>query len=111
MPGAGALRDRIRFDHRGTDANGDPIGAWVEGFTVWAQLLWLRGSETAIAQRLEGRQPVAIVVRTSSQARTITQAFRAVNVRTGAEFNITSVSPAKEPGFIDILAVAGGAPG
>jgi len=112
MPGAGDLRDRITFEARGEDANGDPLGPWAPQFTVWAQMIWLRGSEAALQQRLEGRQPVAIVVRTSSQTRGITTAWRAVNARnTEQRFNITAVSPAKEPGFIDVLATMGGATG
>ncbi len=112
MPGAGDLRDRVTFEARGEDANGDPLGAWAPQFTVWAQMVWLRGSEAALQQRLEGRQPVAIVVRTSSQTRGITTAWRAVNARNAEQrFNITAVSPAKEPGFIDVLATMGGATG
>lgn len=116
MPGAGELRNRVRFDSRSIDANGDPLGPWAEGFTVWAQAKWLRGSETAISQRLEGKQPVALVIRSSPQARTITTAFRAVaisgrDVVAGTQFNITAVSPATEAGFLDVLAAAGGSVG
>lgn len=112
MPGAGDLRDRITFEARGEDANGDPLGPWAPQFTVWAQLVWLRGSEAALQQRLEGKQPVAIVVRSSSSTRAINTAWRAVNARDPEQkFNLTSVSPAKEAGFLDILAVMGGATG
>ncbi|ASE38470.1 head-tail adaptor protein [Brevundimonas vesicularis] len=112
MPGAGDLCDRITFEARGEDANGDPLGPWAPQFTVWAQMVWLRGSEAALQQRLEGRQPVAIVVRTSSQTRGITTAWRAVNARNAEQrFNITAVSAAKEPGLIDVLATMGGATG
>lgn len=116
MPGAGDLRNRIRFEMRGLDDNGDALGAWEEHSTVWARVIWLRGAETAIAGRLEGKQPVAIVIRTSRQAREITTAFRAVavsgrDVVPCTKLNITAVSPAKEPGFIDVLATVGGATG
>ena len=112
MPGAGDLRERITFQSRGTDANGDPLGAWGDVCTVWAQLKWLRGSEAALSQRLEGRQPVAIVIRDSSQSRPITSAWRAVNARNADQvFNITAVSPSPDRGFIDVLATMGGATG
>lgn len=112
MPGAGELRDRITFEARGLDANGDPLGAWEPRFTVWAQLVWLRGSESALQQRLEGKQPVAVVIRDSSQTREIDTAWRAVNARKTTErFNITAASPSKKRGFIDVLAVKGGATG
>jgi len=110
--GAGDLRDRILFQVRGEDDNGDPLGGWDDRFTRWAKVVWLRGTESVMASRLEGRQPVVITVRACSQTRLITSAWRAVNARDDKqEFNITAVSPAKEPGFIDVLAVMGGATG
>lgn len=111
MTGASELRDRYRFDQRGEDANGDRLGAFEPGFTVWTRTTWLRGGEGVLAQRLEGKQPVILTVRATAQTREITNGFRAVDARTDVEFNITSVSPAKDPGFLDILAIAGGAAG
>lgn len=112
MLGAGDLRDRITFQARGEDDNGDPIGRWGDRFSRSARLTWLRGSESVMASRLEGRQPVVITVRACSQTRLIDGAWRAVNARNDKQkFNITAVSPAKESGFIDVLAVMGGATG
>ncbi|HEY1071502.1 MAG TPA: head-tail adaptor protein [Brevundimonas sp.] len=101
----------MRFDSREEDANGDPLGVFKPGFTVWAKVDYLRGSEAAIQQRLEKRQPVSMTVRDSSQTRTITPAMRVVNVRTGEIFNVTAASPGRDAGFRNILAVSGGAPG
>lgn len=112
MPtGAGDLKDRVRFDSRALDANGDPTGPWINGFTVWAKLDYLRGSEVAISQRLEKRQPVSVTVRDSAQARTISPAMRMVDVRSGEAFNVTAAGPAKDAGFRNVLAVSGGAVG
>lgn len=109
--GAGDLKDRVRFDSRALDVNGDPLGPFAPGFTVWAKLDYLRGSEVAIQQRLEKRQPVSVTVRDSSQARTINPAMQMVNTRTGEIFNVTAATPAKDAGFRNILAVSGGATG
>lgn len=112
MLGAGDLRDRITFQKRGEDENGDPLGGWDDQFTRSARLTWLRGSEGVMASRLEGKQPVVITVRACSQTRLIDGSWRAVNARDDRQkFNITAASPAKERGFIDILAVMGGATG
>ena len=113
MSSAGKMRDRYRFEQRGLDANGDRLGAWdtAGGITVWTETMWLKGTESVMAQRLEGHQPVALVIRDSTQARTITTGFRAVDTRTGAIFNVTGASPSKTRGFIDVLAVSGGAAG
>lgn len=113
MSSAGRMRDRYRFEQRGFDANGDRLGPWDEenGFRVAAETLWLRGSESVMASRLEGKQPVVLTIRDSRKARTITTGFRAVDVRTNAVFNVTSAAPSRTHGFIDVLATAGGAAG
>ncbi|WP_336968336.1 head-tail adaptor protein [Brevundimonas aurantiaca] len=111
MSSAGKMRDRIRFDQRALDANQVRLGPWEEGFTVWAETTWLRGGEGVVAQRLEGKQPVAFSIRDSAQARMITTGFRAVDSRTQQVFDVTAASPSREPGFIDVLAVSGGAAG
>lgn len=106
------MRDLVDFEVRREDTNGDPLGPFEPQLTTWTKIIWLRGSESAVQQRLEGRQPVAIVVRATAATRRITTAWRAVMTHSpDQEFNITSVSPAKERGFIDILAVTGGATG
>jgi head-tail adaptor len=114
--GAGDLDARVRFDARGADANGDPLGDFVPGFTVGAKVDYLRGSESAVSNRLQGLQPVTITVRDSTQSRTITNAFRAVivsgrGVRVGETLNITAVAPAQDLGFTNIMATSGGAAG
>lgn len=116
MIGAGDLTARVRFDRRGPDANGDPLGDFVPGFTVWAKVEYLRGSEAAQASRLEQRQPVVLVIRDSSQAREITNAFQAEivsgrGVIPGQVLGLTAVAPDRTPGFLNIMAVAGGATG
>lgn len=110
------LDARLTFQGRELDANGDALGDWDEGFSVFAKVEWLRGSESAVANRLQGLQPVIITIRDSDQARTITNAFRAVavsgrQITPSQEFNLTAVAPAQEAGFINIMATAGGAAG
>lgn len=112
MTSARDLRELVTFEVRREDANGDPLGPFEPMMDVWAKLVWLRGSETAVQQRLEGRQPVAIVVRSNRAARLITPAWRAVLTNDDDQvLNITSVSPARDRGFIEILATMGGATG
>lgn len=112
MPATAALRDSVTFERRGLDANGDPLGPWGPVMTVRAQLNWLRGSETALAERLESRQPVAIVIRDGGLASEITTAWRAVNARKPSQkFNITACAPHRDRGFVEVLATMGGATG
>lgn len=116
MIGAGDLNARVRFDQRGLDANGDALGEFEDGFTVWAKVEYLRGSESAVASRLAKVQPAIMVIRDSSRSREITNAYRAVVIsgrssRPGEVFNITAVAPDKTPGFMNIMATSGGAAG
>lgn len=81
MLNAGAMRDRIRFERRQADANGDAVGPWQEVCTVWAKIVWLRGSEPVLAQRLQGVQPAVIYVRASAATKSLDNACRAVDAR------------------------------
>ena len=108
------LRDRLLFQARGADENGDPGGGWEDRFSLFAELDYQRGSELAVSNRLEGRQPVAMTIRDSAQARTITAGFRAIvqgGQRPGETFNITAVAPARARGFLHLMGVSGVASG
>jgi head-tail adaptor len=119
MPGAGDLRERITFQRRGDDINGDPLGAWIDDFTISAQIIYLRGMaanveglEPVMQQRLQGVVPVVLVVRTERRTRALDSTWRAVDARnTKRIMNITSVTPNKDRGFVDILARIGGTNG
>lgn len=111
MASAGQLKDKLSFQRRGNDANGDPLGDWEEVFTRQAYLFWRKGTEPVLAQRLEGQAPVEITIREDSSTRQITSAWRAVGVYgfiADKVFELTSPpAPAKTPRFLEILAVVG----
>lgn len=105
MPSAGALKERLNFQERALDGRGDPLGDWEDRFSVRAQILYLRGSEGVMAQRLQGVQPVIITVRSSAVMRSVTSAWRALNARDREQvFEIKSAASSSARGFIDILA-------
>lgn len=110
---AGALRERWTFQQRSEDANGDRRGPWeLPGRTLYADVLYLRGTEAVMQDRLTGLQPVVITVRDSSLSRKITNAWRALDSRSPDRIaNITSVGPSRRRGFLDILATIGGPQG
>lgn len=116
MPKPGEMNALVRFDLRGTDANGDATGPWEAQFETWAKVDYLRGSESAVANRLQGMQPVTMVVHDEPRTQELTGAYRAVilegrGVRPGVEINVKSAAPARDLGFIDVLGTSGGAPG
>ena len=113
MPGAGDLTERWIFQQRAVDANGDRLDGWEQpGHTVWTSVLWLRGTEAVMQGRLTGVQPIVLTVRASLLTRQITPSWRAIDSRQrDRTANITGVSPARQRGFLDILATIGVAQG
>lgn len=110
------LNALVAFDRRGLDANGDAVNDFAEVFRCRAAVDYQRGSEAAISNRLERRQPATIIVRDNPTTRDVTAAWRARiiagrRVIVGDEFNIQSAAPARETGYLNLLGVAGGAPG
>jgi head-tail adaptor len=105
---AGALKDRIRFERRGVDDNGDRLGDWNpdEAVTRWARLIFLQGGEGVLQQRLAGQQPVVITIREDGETKLIDNTWRGVDTLTGKTFDIREAHPAKgERAAIDLLAV------
>lgn len=87
---AGELDQRITIQrYIGVDDGyGNVVGSWVDQFTVWGSVQFMRGSETVIAARLSARQPAIMTIRSSEQARSILPSDRAKDARTGELFNI-----------------------
>lgn len=106
MPDAGALRDRVAFQERGLDGNGDRLGEYADSFQRAAAILRLRGGEEVMAGRLAGKKPTLITVRLDSSTRDITTDWRVRNTRTGETFEIKDVALTKDRAFLDVLAEA-----
>lgn len=110
---AGSLYHLFAFDARDavSDGAGNTQGAFVEQFQCNAGRLVLRGGETVMAARLEGRQPVILSVRAETRTNRITSDWRARDVRTGEVFNIRSIQPSEKRDAIELLCEAGVADG
>lgn len=110
MTAAGDMRERVRFEARATtgDEYGNPTaGAFVAQFTRAAKFKPLVGGEEVMQDRLGGIQPVVISVRHDSSTVRITPEWRAVDVRTGAIYEIrTAVDMDSRKQFIDMMAVS-----
>ena len=91
MPSSGDLIERISFQKPGgvDDGYGNEVpGDFAEQFQRCAGFIMKPGSESVLAARLQGQQPVTIIVRFDSQTRTIGTDWRAVDVRTGIAYAI-----------------------
>jgi head-tail adaptor len=109
---AGQLSERFSFEKRAAavDGYGNFQGDWERQFVVAARRKMLVGGETVMAARLSGRQPAVLTIRNSTQARTITTDWRAVDTRSGDVWNIRSVTPIEDRSGIDLLVERGVAP-
>lgn len=113
---AGRLRERVTFSAR-TELSGDGDGygnfetGWVDQFTVAADIVAKLGREDVQAQRLQGHQPIAIVVRASSETRQVTTDWRVTDARSGVSYNIRSIAPDRLGAKIELMCEAGVADG
>ena len=102
----GQLRDRITLQRRADDENGDPLGGWSSAFWRMVKLLNLRGGEGVLQQRLQGSQPVLLVVRADPETRMIDNSFRAINHRTRQIYDLSAASETQDRTWVEILGVA-----
>lgn len=112
--GAGALNHRVTFQRRieQEDEYGNVESGWVDQFTEACRLSPRLGSEPVLAARLTGVQPFSMTVRYSARTSAVTPAWRAVNARTGVEYNIATVANVDERGaYLEMLVTSGVATG
>lgn len=115
MATIGARRFQVAFDKRAVaDDDGDGLkpGDWVEQFTRWTGIIYLRGGEEVIAQRMAGVVPAVLNVHSDSETRRIDSSWRARELQTDTHFNIRAVPPPDgTPLSIDLLCDTGTADG
>lgn len=92
--GAGRLYYHVAFDVRETvdDGYGNPVaGDWQEQFQRRAEFRTLPGSETVLAARLEGRQPMQVNIRIDDQVARVGNDWQMRDVRNGLAYNIRDI--------------------
>lgn len=103
-------RVRVSFQSRdepSEDDTGTNPGEWKERFQDMCQVIWLRGSEPVIAQRLQGVNPVVLRLRSSESARSVDATWRAKLVLAGTFLAIRSIIPDVGDRNIEITCEAG----
>ncbi|MGM4909124.1 head-tail adaptor protein [Rhizobium sp. 768_B6_N1_8] len=115
------LYERVAFDERATvqDGYGNEQASFVERFQCRAGFTPLRGGETVIASRLQGRQPIVVRIRASRQSRMITPDWRMRDARngewagddvqywTGPIYAIRSIIETDDRMFLDLMVESG----
>ncbi|WP_074939767.1 phage head completion protein [Roseovarius indicus] len=101
------LFESVTFDRPTFDAHGVQTG-WSEGvYSSRAHFRYLRGSESVMAARLDGKQPVVATIRRSAVAETINSEWVMRDVRRGTTYNIRTVVPSDDRRFLEITAESG----
>lgn len=119
------LKHKVAFDARADadDGTGNHEGDFVQRFERRAGFTFLRGSESVIAARLEGRQPIVVRVRACSQTRKIDAGWQMRDLRngewvgsgadaywSGPAYAVRSVIPSEDRQWIDVTVESGVAP-
>ncbi|TPL49228.1 head-tail adaptor protein [Mesorhizobium sp. B2-4-4] len=119
MTTAGQLREKIAFDSRGPYVgpdDGNTEGPFEERFVVSARRTFLTGTETVMASRLQGLQPVLLTVRNTSLSKQINTDWQARDARsgdfvngkwTGITYAIKAINPTEDREWINILVESG----
>jgi head-tail adaptor len=105
--GAGQMIERVAFDRREAidDGYGNIIaGDWQEQFQARAKFIFLRGSETVMAGRLESRESIIVQVWANDDTRQIGPDWQMRDVRRGSSYNIRTVEEDKSRLVLDLLA-------
>lgn len=106
---AGDLYYRVAFDKRidADDGLGNTVSDWQEQFQCRAAYRHLRGGESVMAGRLQGKHTQVIIVRASSQTRQVTTDWRVRDVRNGDVFNIRDVTHETDRAWVSLLCEKG----
>lgn len=102
-----ALLKREQVD----DGQGNTEGKFVEQFQTRAEFIHLRGGESVLAGRLQGKHTQVIRVRNSSNTRMISTDWMLRDVRTGKSFNIRDIEHEVNRQFISLTCESGVATG
>ncbi len=109
MTGSGDLYFLIAFEEVAAEETsyGVVAGEWDEQFQRKARIRARTGTEPVIAQRLQGVQPLEIEVRSDSETRLVTTAWRIRNVRTSEYYQIGAIAPSEKRMWISMACELG----
>lgn len=103
MSRAPHLRAAFAAPFEDTDADGQIVQSYVEQFTVWAGVRWLRGGETVMQSRMQSRSPAILTVRKSPDTDRITSEWRVLV--DGRDFDVKEdPRPSDDRGYLEMLA-------
>jgi SPP1 family predicted phage head-tail adaptor len=89
------------------DGMGGTEAGWEDVFETRAHFRYLRGSESVMAGRLQGRLTIVATIPTHDDARDVTTDWRMRDARSGTIWNVRSVIPSDERHFLELTCESG----
>ena len=106
---ASAREERVFLQRRTLSPNGlgGTTSGWQDVFETRAHFRYLRGGETVLAGRLQGRLTIVATIPSHSAAREVTPDWRVRDARAGTIWNIRSVIPSDDRSTIELTCESG----
>lgn len=100
-----SLRFHLAFDYQvsAADGYGGEVSGWSDvpqSYECRAEMIYWRGMENTDGAQQVGRERFKVRIRTSTAAKTITNLWRARDLRTGEVYNIKQVDNLTQVGWI-----------
>ena len=112
-PATGRLTERVKFQRMRLgnpdlpNDYGNLVQMWVDDISVAAEFIHLRGGESVLAGRLQGRHTQVIRVRSSAGSRAVSTDWRVTDTRRGQVFNIRDITEVEGGLYLDMLCETG----
>ena len=89
------------------DGLGGTETGWQDVFETRAHFRYLRGGETVLAGRLQGRLTIVATIPSHDAARQVTPDWRVRDARAGTIWNVRSVIPSDDRALIELTCESG----
>lgn len=89
------------------DGMGGTEAGWEDVFETRAHFRYLRGTESVLAGRLQGRLTIVATIPSHEQAREVSPAWRMRDARAGTIWNVRSVIPSDDRAFLELTCESG----
>jgi len=106
----GDLEERVYLDRPTSipDGMGGTENGWEHVFEARAHFRYLRGGETVLAGRLQGRLTVVATIRAHTTSRLVTSDWRMRDARDATVvFNVQSIMPSDDRAFLELTCESG----
>lgn len=90
------------------DGYGNILSDWVEQFRARGERRYDKGGESVIAARLQGVQPVKIIIRTSASSALVCEDWKVVDANSGTSYNIMAKTELPRRQYFELLCKSGG---